>query len=92
MAIYKRIVKVISNILHNWDPIGCNPPEDEYDDLAIKLFGRIKKGDSKEQLVDYLDKYLKGMMGLKNVPIQEEENSISRILEEYKKQMESSDN
>jgi hypothetical protein len=85
MPIYKQIIKTISNILHTWDPIDCTPPKDEYDDLAIKLFSRIEKGDSKEQLVDYLNKYFKEMMSLKNVPVQEVEINISRIWEEYKK-------
>jgi hypothetical protein len=77
---HKQILKQISSILHAWDPIGCTPPADEYDDLAIKLFSRINKGESKDKLLKYLDNYLREIIGLRNIPLQDFEKNISIIL------------
>lgn len=82
MIQHRYIINKINSILHTWDPIGLTP-SDEYDDLSQKVFKRLEEGDSKEQLIEFLDHYLKSFMGLTEVDISDLNMAISKILTEY---------
>lgn len=80
----KYLIKQISAILHSWNPIGLTP-DDEYDDLSIKIVKRIDEGDSKEQVIKFVDHYLKNIVGLSKVNKSDLHTHISAIFRESDK-------
>ena len=48
----KRLRDVLNT---EWDPIGCNCPEDEYDGYGGKVAAVVRGGASDQELFDYLD-------------------------------------
>ncbi len=47
--------RVHSLLKKDWDPIGGWTAEDEYDSLVWPLIGKIMRGESVEEIADYLD-------------------------------------
>jgi hypothetical protein len=82
MMHHRYIVNKINSILHSWDPIGYTPV-DEYEELSIKLYERIEKGDSREQLVNFVDDYLRDSLGISDVNKIEIDANIIKVLNEY---------
>jgi hypothetical protein len=49
--------KQLRDVLNTeWDPIGCNCPEDEYDSYGGKVAAMVRAGASDRELFDYLDR------------------------------------
>jgi hypothetical protein len=49
-----------------WDPIGVNEfgPDDEYDGYVWPIIGKVMKGETADQVADYLDWAVGDHMGL----------------------------
>ena len=72
-------IKKINAVLHTWDPIGMTP-EDEYYDLAIKIFQCIESGHTGVELVSFIAHYLQDVVGLSNVNSKEIESAVIEIM------------
>lgn len=51
-----------------WDPIGCNCPEDEYDSYCGKVASMVRTEASDQELFDYLNWAETKNMGLPGDP------------------------
>jgi hypothetical protein len=58
--------QVHSILWRDWDPIGVNgaAPDDEYDAYVWPVIGKIMRGETVDQLADYLDWVVGERMGL----------------------------
>ena len=75
----KLAIKRINAILNAWDPIGFTPG-DEYQNLALEIFKRMEIGHNKEQLVKFIDRYLKKHIGLESVNLDDIESNVLAII------------
>lgn len=51
-----------------WDPIGCSPPEDEYDCLIAPLLKRLESGCNAEFITRFLDHEIQHHFGMNPEP------------------------
>jgi hypothetical protein len=62
----RRWRKQLRDLLNTeWDPIGCNCPEDEYDGYGGKVAAMVRSGASDQELFDYLNGAETENMGLR---------------------------
>ncbi|MHC4143928.1 MAG: hypothetical protein ACYSUD_04020 [Planctomycetota bacterium] len=62
-------------MLNEWDPIGCQPPEDEYDCLNHHILSELQRGGSILDVKSTISDQLRHHFGLSGIP----ESEISTI-------------
>jgi hypothetical protein len=76
----------LRDLLNEWDPIGvmAEPdwPRNEYDALIEPLRERLEAGTSEGELEIYLEKYVRGHMGLES-DVDRESRLATRLVEWY---------
>ena len=88
--LYEFIKKVDSILWKEWNPIGCDVPDDEYTSYALVVAGKVWSGGDKQIILDYLYNIENDHMGLpstkkqaelKNSPIVDK---ITELAKEHK--------
>ena len=65
----KTFIHQVDKLLwEEWDPIGCGVPEDEYTTYAHAVASKAINGESKQQIMDYLDWAESEYMGMSRHP------------------------
>jgi hypothetical protein len=86
---YKKIFQQVKKILFkDWDPIGCDVPNDEYDSYVPAVIGLLLKYSSEKDIMKHLDEVGRKMMNtkvdsknLKLVAIKLKKIDISEVLD-----------
>jgi hypothetical protein len=57
-------------LLHDWSPIGCLVPNDEYDDYIGPVYRILASSRSEQELCEYLFRTARDTIGVSNDTVQ----------------------